>query len=134
MTNFGAPPPASGSSFTLFTAASFSGTFSRFVLPALPVGLGWATNGLVTNGTLAVVTWTRPSIGNISISGSSLTMTGGSGVGNSPFYLLGATNLATPLANWSVLLTNQFDVNGNFNFTNELNANWPQGYYRLEIP
>ena len=134
VTNLGATPPASGSSFNLFNAASFNGTFSKLVLPALPFGLGWVTNGLVTNGTLAVVTWTRPNIGNISISETGLIMTGGNGVGNTAFYLLGTTNLATPLANWSVLLTNQFDANGNFNFTNTLDANWPLGYYRLEIP
>ena len=134
VTNLGATPPASGSSFTLFTAASFNGTFAKITLPPLPFGLGWVTNGLITNGTLSVVTWTRPVIGAISISETNLTFSGSSGVGSAPFYLLGSTNLTAPVANWTVLLTNQFDAGGNFSFTNALDQNWPQGFYRLQLP
>ena len=50
------------------------------------------------------------------------------------FYLLGSTNLLTPLANWTRLLTNQFDPGGNFDFTNPLPPNTPSEFYRLQVP
>jgi autotransporter-associated beta strand protein len=69
---------------------------------------------------------------SISINGIALGGTGG--VGSANFYLLGTTNLAAPVTNWTRLLTNQFDSSGNFNFTNGLNTNSPQSFYLLELP
>jgi len=134
VTNLGAAPTTSGTSYNLLTAASHTGSFAKIILPPLPVGLGWVTNGLATNGVLSVITLTRPSIGYISIAGTGLTFSGSGGVGNAPLYLLGSTNLTAPLTSWTVLLTNQFDASGNFNFTNALDANWSQGFYRIEVP
>jgi hypothetical protein len=54
--------------------------------------------------------------------------------GNANVYLLGTTNLAAPVTNWTRLLTNQFDGSGNFNFTSGLNTNSPQSFYLLELP
>jgi len=59
---------------------------------------------------------------------------GGAGVAGANFYLVGTTNLATPIANWTRLLTNQFDGSGNFDFTNLLPSNTPQSFYRLQVP
>ena len=42
--------------------------------------------------------------------------------------------IAMPLINWARLLTNQFDADGNFNFTNSINTNWPQSFYVLQLP
>jgi hypothetical protein len=81
-----------------------------------------------------VVIATQPVISSISFAGNKLVMNGNAGVANANFYLLGASNVATPAANWQRLLTNQFDNNGNFNFTNPPNTNWPQGFYRLQVP
>jgi autotransporter-associated beta strand protein len=53
VTNIGTSPLAAGDTFTLFTAASFSGNFTGTNLPALPPGLGWVW--APTNGTLSVV-------------------------------------------------------------------------------
>jgi hypothetical protein len=47
--------------------------------------------------------------------------------------LLGTTNLATPISNWTRLLTNQFDANGNFNFTNAVGSA-AQSFYLLRLP
>jgi hypothetical protein len=68
------------------------------------------------------------------ISGNSLVFSGTGGVGNANYYLLGTTNMATPLTNWPRLLTNQFDAAGNFNFTNGLDASAPQHFYLLQVP
>ena len=76
----------------------------------------------------------RPVIGNISISAGGLSLSGSGGVAGANFYLLDTTNLVTPLTNWTILSTNQFDTNGNFNFTNTVNTNSPQSFYLLELP
>ena len=132
VTNVGGAQLAAGDSFKLFNAASYSGAFSSVKLPALPFGLAWNTNSLNTAGTISVVLTTTPVIGNISISGNGLGLSGTGGVGNASFYLLGTTNLTAPLNNWTRLLTNQFDSGGNFNFTNATGTN-DQNYYRLQL-
>ena len=103
-------------------------------MPSLPVGLAWNTNGLNAAGTLSVVVTARPVIGSIMISANGFVFNGTGGVGNANFYLLGTTNLAMPLTNWTPQLTNQFDAVGHFNFTNGFDANAPQDFYLLQIP
>jgi hypothetical protein len=39
-----------------------------------------------------------------------------------------------PLTNWTRLLTNQFDGNGNFNFTNPLDPGSAQSFDLLQLP
>jgi autotransporter-associated beta strand protein len=133
VTNVGGAQLAAGDSFKLFDAASYSGTFSSVQLPALPAGLAWNTNLLNTAGTISVVLNTTPVIGSISISGNGLAFSGTGGVGNANFILLGSTNIATPLTNWTPLLTNQFDSGGDFNFTNPMDSNTPQNFYLLQL-
>ena len=72
--------------------------------------------------------------GSISISGSTLALSGTGGVGNANFILLGASNLATPLNNWTPLSTNPFDAGGNFAITNSVDSNQPQMFYLLKLP
>lgn len=136
ITNSGANALAAGDTFKLFAAASYSGTFSNIILPSLNAGLAWNTNALNTAGMISVVSTalvTPPDFGNLSISGSSLIFSGSNGMPSANFYLLTTTNLATPLTNWTRLLTNQFDGNGNFNFTNPAGTN-PGSFYRLQLP
>ncbi|MGH8023722.1 MAG: beta strand repeat-containing protein, partial [Limisphaerales bacterium] len=133
VTNSSGAAPANGDSFKLFNAATYSGSFSSLVLPSLPAGLGWNTNGLNSAGTLSVVINARSVMGGFSISGSSLVFTGSGGVANANYYLLGTTNLAKPLTKWTRLMTNQFDNKGNFNFTNTLDTNSFQDFYLLQL-
>jgi rhamnogalacturonan endolyase len=123
-----------GDSFQLFSAANFSGTFASLTLPTLATNLLWNTNALISSGVLMVATPTPPVIGSIAVSGTSFVFTGTGGLANANYYLVGSTNLTVPVTNWTRLLTNKFDAGGNFNFTNPLNAGWPQGYYRLLVP
>ncbi len=134
VTNSGGVALAEGDSFKLFGAGAYAGNFASVILPPLPAGLGWNTNALATNGAISVVVTTRPVIGAAALAGGGLRFSGGAGVAGANFYLLGSTNLATPLTNWTRLLTNQFDGSGNFNFTNLLKANAQQSFYQLEVP
>ena len=118
VTNVGATPLARGDSFKLFNAASYTGAFANVVLPMLPAGLGWNTNSLNVNGTISVIVTGVPVIGAPQISGNGFVFAGIGGVAGANFYLLATTNITQPVSNWTRLLTNQFDISGNFNFTN----------------
>jgi hypothetical protein len=56
------PVLASGDSFTLFTAGTFSGWFSTVTLPTLASGLSWDTNTLRTSGILNVYSFTTTAL------------------------------------------------------------------------
>jgi rhamnogalacturonan endolyase len=133
VTNIGGTQLAPGDTFKLFNAGTYIGTYSNIKLPALPFGLAWNTNSLNTSGAISVVLVTMPVIRSASISINGIELGGTGGVGSANFYLLGTTNLAAPLTNWTPLLTNQFDNSGNFNFTNAMNTNFPQSFYMLQL-
>jgi len=48
--------------------------------------------------------------------------------------VLTATNVTTPLANWTPLVTNNFDAGGGFSVTNAINSGTPQLFFRIKIP
>ena len=127
-------PLAAGDSFKLFDAAGYSGAFANVNLPPLPAGLGWNTNALNTAGTLSVVIATVPVFSPIFISGNDLVFSGSGGVASAGFYLLGSTNLTLPMSNWTRLVTNQFDDQGNFNFTNLIPPDSMPNFYLLQLP
>jgi len=116
--------------YPLFT---YGGTLSvgTLTLGSLPAGYNFTLDTSVQGQVNLVVALPTFSIHG---TGSGLVFSGSSGATNAAFYLLGSTNLITPLAGWTRVLTNHFDVNGNFNFTNPLNPNSPQGFYRLQMP
>jgi len=125
---------AASNTFKLFSAASYSGAFTS-ISPAIPAaGLAWNTNALNTSGTLSLTVTATPHFSMLNVISNGLIFAGTGGVSSANYYLLASTNIATPLISWTCLLTNQFDNNGNFNFTNALNPNWPQGFYRLQLP
>lgn len=67
-------------------------------------------------------------------SGNALTFSGTNGIPGWPIVLLTAPNLATPPSQWTAIATNQFDSNGNFNFTIGISPGAPQRFYLLETP
>lgn len=122
------------SSFKLFSASSYLGSFSS-ITPATPgPGQAWDTSALGTTGTIKVVTTTPPSFGSIAIVGTSVVFSGSNGVASNPYYVLASTNVAWARTNWIRIATNTFDLNGNFAFTNSLTPPMPQRFYLLELP
>jgi len=132
VTNIGGNPLASGDSFKLFDASAYSGSFTNVVPPTPGSGLAWDTAGL-TNGVLSVVVAAPPEIGNIKLVGGHLVMSGSGGSPHAGYYVLTSTNLVVPLNQWQRVATNTFDDNGDFDFTNSLNLNAPQTFYRLRL-
>lgn len=136
LTNISGTPLAAGDSFMLFRAGSYNGAFAS-ISPVSPgPGLLWNTNSLAVNGTLSVVSSASPaSITGISVNGPTLTITAAKGAMDGQFVLLQSTNLALPLGQWTPVLTNSFDGNGNLNLsTNIINSNNPEMFYLLEMP
>jgi O-glycosyl hydrolase len=138
LSNLG-PALAYGDTVKLFSAANYSGAFSSIV-PAVPgLGLLWNTNWLSVNGTIFLSS-TNPALitppritgaqllnGNVVVAG-----TNGNAPGNY-FYTLASTNVA-PLANWTILATNQFGAGGGFAFTNTLDSTKSQQFFMIRLP
>ena len=67
-------------------------------------------------------------------SGGSLVFNGSNGPAGGTNYLVAATNLALPLAAWTRVATNTFDLSGDYNFTNAIPAGLSQRFHRLQLP
>jgi len=128
--NIGSAALAGGEQFTLFSAGAHTGNFSGIV--GTP-GPGLIYSFSAANGVLSVVTGkTPPHITSFSLSGPTLMMSGTNGTPNGAYVLLGSTNVALPLMQWTPLLTNSFDGSGNFSLsTNIINPALPQEFYLL---
>jgi hypothetical protein len=47
---------------------------------------------------------------------------------------LSSTDIALPVANWTPVTTNYFDLNGQFRITNAIHVNFPQQFFLLQLP
>jgi hypothetical protein len=124
-----------GDSFTLFSAAAYSGSFSNLV-PTIPaLNLAWDTSALALNGTLRIVAapTPQPQIVTCTSTGSNLLIGGTNGVPGWTYFVLAQTNLASPLSDWSPIATNHFDASGNFSFTNAIDPSVPARFYLLQL-
>jgi T5SS/PEP-CTERM-associated repeat protein len=124
---------SAGDQFSLFSASSYSGSFSAITLPALGAGLTW-TNKLLANGSIQVVSSAGVQFSSITLSGTNVIFNGSGGPSNATYWVLASTNVALPLANWTRILTNQFNAGGSFTFTNAVTPAVPQRFYLLQVP
>jgi len=132
--NVGIELPALGDVFQLFSAPTFSGAFAAFDLPALDEGLAWSTTRLATDGTLWVVSTVPPAFNSMVLDAGDLVLQGAGGTPNWDYFVLSTTNLLVPSSGWTAIQTNQFDVDGHFEFSVPLDPATPQRYFRLELP
>ncbi|HWI57661.1 MAG TPA: hypothetical protein VNZ22_10575, partial [Bacillota bacterium] len=89
---------------------------------------------LAVDGTLWVVSTLPPRLGSPVISGTSLTLSAAGGTPGWPCYVLAATNVASPIVEWTGVATNQFDTSGSLSLTLPLNPAVPERYYRVQVP
>lgn len=80
---------------------------------------------------LAAGTKPRPAITNVRRLDKSLVLSGIGGVPRATYYLLGNTNAAALMPQWTCLDTNGFGENGGFTITNTPSAAMRQWFYRL---
>ena len=126
------PALVAGQKFYLFDQP-LSGGDNLTVVP--PVGVVF-TNNLALDGSLTVVSSQPPQppqITSLSLSGTSLVISGTNGLAGEPYNVLTATNLTLPLSQWTVLPTNTFG-GGIFSITNTVNPVAPQNFYILRVP
>ena len=123
----GSTPPVVNDTFKLFNFGSTPGGSFTFNFPA---GYSFDTTQLAVDGTIRVTAVPsvrpHPVFTSVSTSGSSVILSGTNAVGT--YVLYSSTNVALPAANWTPAATNTF--NGNFSFTNTMNA--AQKFYLLQ--
>ncbi len=120
--------------YTLFT---YGGGLSlgHLTFGTKPAGFNYSINTATPGAVKLIVAPTNsPSFGNLAMSGNNFVLRGNNGVPLGNYYVIGSTNLALPVTNWTRLATNQFDATGSFTFTNVLNPNSSQWFYRLQLP
>jgi autotransporter-associated beta strand protein len=128
---------AANQTFKLFSAANYAGTFAATILPALNAGLDWNTNNLAVNGTLTVISTgplgpnTNAAILSVKLTGTDFVIHGTNNNGGQNFHyaVLSSTNLALPLTNWTSLVTNSFNADGTFDYTNPIVPGTPQQFF-----
>ena len=127
---------AAGFGFGTYTVMTYGGTLSG----ALPIVVGKpAGYSLIVNTNtagqikLTVQTFVTPTISNAKIAGGKIIFSG-KGSTNDFYYVLTSTNLALPLSQWTPVVTNQFDANGAYSFTNQVNSAARQNFYRVQSP
>jgi hypothetical protein len=124
-----------GQSFQLFSALGYTGVFANIVPAAPGPGLTWNTNNLATSGTISVGTGSAiPSptrFNAFSLSGTTLTFSGTNGIPYGPYVVLTSTNLTQE---WTPLMTNNFDANGDFSFTEVYSPTNAQQFFTIEQP
>jgi hypothetical protein len=100
-----------------------SNQVSNFTLTS-DSGTDWTK---VQGGTGAV-----PQISGLNVlNRTNLVINGTNGTSFNQVFLLGSTNLALAMTNWTHLDTNSFDFTGNVSFTNATGSSEPERYYRL---
>ena len=135
LTNISGSPLVAGNSFTIFNGAGYGGTFASLE-PATPgTGLAWDVSQLTSVGVVKVVSagGSGPVIGSTRVTNGSLIFGGTGGPASGQYAVLTATNLMTPVTDWTPLVTNSFDASGNFSVTNLINVHAPQQFYQIRI-
>ncbi len=119
-----------GEAFKLFDAASYSGDFSTYTLPALSPPFSWDTNSVPVDGTLRVAGSIAPHVTSTTIGPDHNIQLGGTGPDGWTYQILTTTNVAAPLSEWVSVATNVF-TGGTFNWTDSQSANYPRRFYQV---
>ena len=117
---------------------SYTGTdpFANLTLGTYPAGYAVTLEDNTGNSTidLRVVSTSKPKpfVTGFGVVGTTLTLQGTNGASGGEYVVLGSTNVALPLAQWTPLFTNVFAPDGSFNLsTNILNPALPRQFFIL---
>jgi hypothetical protein len=90
---------------------------------------------IISSNAVLTVLMAPPSFGQIiAAEGGGFILSGSGGTSNGIYKVRTSSDLLVPLTNWSFILTDQFDSDGNFIFTNTTPTNAPQLFYILQLP
>lgn len=123
--------------FKLFSAGSYHGAFATITpsVPPLAPGWGWDTSQLTVDGTLRVAPLhlSISSIDTSTLSSGYITLNAINGTPGGTVSVLTTTNLALPLASWTVNTTTTLDGNGSLTgFTVTVDPTLPQLFISLQ--
>jgi hypothetical protein len=82
----------------------------------------------------AIVVVTPPHIGTAKVLGGNFVLSGSDGTPGTGYSVLSQTNVAKPLATWTVAGTGTFNGSGNFSFTNAVTPGTSKLFYRIRVP
>jgi len=119
-----------GHQYSLFNAAQAgTGNFSSVTI--LPAGAGTFNP---TTGVLTITSAGAITINPVGVSNGNLIVTGSGGSAGSTYSLLTATNLLTPLANWTTNTTGVFGTGGTFSNGVPISTTTPKQFFLLKTP
>jgi hypothetical protein len=75
-----------------------------------------------------------PLFTNLAMNKSSLILSGTGGPPVVSYVVLSSASIGSSRSNWTRIATNQFDLNGNFRFTNTFSPGALQQFYLLQLP
>jgi hypothetical protein len=117
---------------TATTGASGFGTTYR----ALSASSFGATTGSFTSVgvTIVQIVFTPTITQTIVPTGNQVIINGAGGLMGVNYRILTATNVASPLIQWTPIATNQFSAGGGFSYTNLIDPSRPATYFRTVLP
>jgi hypothetical protein len=121
-----------GDTFKLFSAGSYGGSFSTINLPA---NIVWNTTQLGVNGTIQVISVSRPSISSFVNTATNFQLTFSGPAGNS-YRVWANTNVAAaPITNtWTVIATGVIGGSGSVTVADNSATNFPTRFYLISVP
>jgi autotransporter-associated beta strand protein len=123
-------PLQPGDTFTLFTAGTYTGSFSTLTLPDYYV---WDTSQLAVTGKISVVSVSSgPTLSAdfSNLAGGTVNVSAIHGAANAPYSILTSTNAALPVSMWSNALSGNFDGSGNLSTTGiTVDPSLPQQFF-----
>jgi fibronectin-binding autotransporter adhesin len=131
---------AASDSFQLYRATAYAGAFGSIV-PATPgANLTWDTSSLGTLGILRVAAavtgpTTNANITKVTLSGTNVLVHGtNNNVPNTSFHyvVLTTPNITNALSNWTPVVTNPFNPDGTFDYTNPIVPGTPRQFIDVE--
>jgi hypothetical protein len=109
--------PGYGTSFRALSATTFG-----------------ATSGTAASVTIVEILFTPTITQTIALTGNQIIINGAGGLGSTTYRILTTTNLGLPMAQWTPLVTNQFNASGGFSYTNVIQPNLPAQFFRVTMP
>jgi len=94
-----------------------------------------ATTGTANAAVTIVELMFTPTItGTIARTGNQVIINGAGGLPGATYRILGTTNIALPVAQWTPIFTNQFGAGGGFSYTNVVQLNRRSQFFRVSAP
>jgi fibronectin-binding autotransporter adhesin len=142
VTNIGATPLAAGDTFKIFSGSLYPTPFATLNLASPGGTLYWYTNNLNVDGTLSISNSVAPgpttnaTITKVTLSSTNLLIHGtNNNVPNNTFHyvVLSTPNLTNTFSNWTPVVTNPFNPDGTFDYTNPIVPGTPRQFIDIQV-